>query len=166
MRVHEFGIGNKQKLVFIHPSMVMWDYFSYVWPLLEQEYHIIVPALPGYDPEDKSEFTGVEKIASELEDWLQQNGHSEIACICGCSMGGAIINRMLADNRLDILSAVIDGGITPYRLPWLITRFIALKDFCMVSMGKLGGSRYWKRRSRLTSIPKKILNMWLRCSGM
>lgn len=46
---------------------------------------------------------------------------------------------MLADDRLKIKSAVIDGGITPYHLPRFITRFIALRDFLMVSMGKIGG---------------------------
>ena len=39
-----------------------------------------------------------------------------IACLYGCSMGGSIVIRMLADNALDIRSAVIDGGITPCSL--------------------------------------------------
>lgn len=47
-------------------------------------------------------------------------------------MGGAVVTRMLADNRLTVKSAVIDGGITPYQLPRFITRFIAVRDFLMV----------------------------------
>jgi pimeloyl-ACP methyl ester carboxylesterase len=141
MTIHEFGTENKPVIVLIHPALVMWDYFEYVIPLLEGRYHLIIPALPGYDEEMPGDFTGVEKIASELADRLIKNGHAEIACVYGCSMGGAIVTKLLADNRIKPRSAVIDGGITPYQLPWIATRLIAVRDFLMVAMGKLGGIR-------------------------
>ena len=28
MTIHEFGEENRQVIVLIHPSMVMWDYFE------------------------------------------------------------------------------------------------------------------------------------------
>ena len=34
MTIHEFGEGNGRTAVLIHPSLVMWDYFEYVIPLL------------------------------------------------------------------------------------------------------------------------------------
>ena len=33
----------------------------------------------------------------------------------------------------------MDGGITPYQLPWFVTRFIALKDYLMMMLGRVGG---------------------------
>lgn len=141
MTIHEYGKENEKVVILIHPSVVMWDYFSYVVPLMEGEYHLVIPALPGYDPDKKNDFTSIEEIAAELETSLIQKKLNEISCIYGCSMGGAVVTRILADNRLDIKSAVIDGGITPYQLPRLITRLIALRDFLMVSMGKIGGIR-------------------------
>ena len=141
MTVHEFGKENKQVVVLIHPSIVMWDYFEYVIPLMEKKYHLIIPALPGYDPDVKNDFTSVEEISAELEDRLIQNDINEVACIYGCSMGGSIVTRMLADNRLKIRSAVIDGGITPYQLPRIITRFIAIRDFLLIYTGKIGGAK-------------------------
>ena len=54
-------------------------------------------------------------------------------------MGGAIVLKMIAEQKIIIKNAVCDGGITPYQLPWLITRFIAIKDFLLISMGKIGG---------------------------
>ena len=30
MTIYEFGQGNKETVVLIHPSLVMWDYFEYV----------------------------------------------------------------------------------------------------------------------------------------
>lgn len=46
MNIHEFGKGNGETIVLIHPSVVRWDYYEYVVPLLEQRYHVVVPALP------------------------------------------------------------------------------------------------------------------------
>ncbi len=137
MTIHEFGKENAKHIVLIHPSLVMWDYFEKVIPLLEKEFHLIVPALPGY--EKGTEFTSVEEIAAELADWLNQHGCHEITCLYGCSMGGAVATRMLADNTLHVHTAVLDGGITPYQLPWIVTRLIAIRDFCMISLGKIGG---------------------------
>ena len=47
--------------------------------------------------------------------------------------------KMIAEQKIIIKSAVCDGGITPYQLPRLATRFIAVRDFLMVSMAKMGG---------------------------
>lgn len=139
MTIHEFGQGNGDVVVLIHPSLVMWDYFEYVIPLMQDRCHLVIPALPGHDPDDTTDFTSVEQIAAELADWLTAQGHSEIACLYGCSMGGSIVARFLADGRVKVRSAVIDGGITPYPLPWIVTRLIAVRDFLLIYMGKAGG---------------------------
>lgn len=55
MTIHEFGKENERTIVLIYPSVVMWDYFEYVIPLMEKEYHLVIPALPGYDPDEKSD---------------------------------------------------------------------------------------------------------------
>ena len=141
MTIHEFGKESNKVVVLVHPSLVMWDYFEYVIPLMQDRYHLIIPALPGYDEDAPGDFTSVEKIASELAEWLIEKGHSEISCIYGCSMGGAIVAKLLADNRVQTGSAVMDGGITPYQLPWIVTRFLAVRDFLLVSMGKFGGMK-------------------------
>lgn len=139
MTIHEYGKENSRTVVLIHPSLVMWDYFEYVIPLLKNDYHLIIPALPGYDEEKDSDFTGVEDISGKLADWLEANGIDFVNCIYGCSMGGSVVIRFLADGRIRTGSAVIDGGITPYQLPWILTRLIAVRDFLMVYIGKLGG---------------------------
>lgn len=139
MTVHEFGKENEKTVVLIHPSLVMWDYFDYVIPLLETKYHLIIPALPGYDKDCPGDFTSVETIAAELAEWLGSHGIKKLSCIYGCSMGGSIVTRFLADHRIQTDFAVIDGGIMPYRLPYIVTRLIAAKDFLLVYLGKRGG---------------------------
>ncbi len=141
MKIREFGLENQECILLIHPSLVTWDYFEYVIPYLEKHYHLLIPALPGYDLEDSSEFSSVEKIASELADDVLKKGIREVKTIYGCSMGGSIALRMAADEKLKVQNYIMDGGITPYQLPWILTRFIALRDFGMMALGKLGGEK-------------------------
>ena len=72
MSIHEFGQDYEEAVLLIHPSIVKWDYFEYVIPLLEGSYHLLVPALPGYDFEDESNFTSVGQIADELGAWIRR----------------------------------------------------------------------------------------------
>lgn len=139
MTYHEYGEENQDVILLVHPSLVLWDYYDYVIPLLEKKYHLIIPALPGYDPEQPGDFTSIEEIAAELELWLREHKITEVECVYGCSMGGAVVIKLLSNHGVHFRHAVIDGGITPYQLPWLFTRIIALRDFLMISLGKLGG---------------------------
>ena len=141
MRICEFGVENPECILLIHPSLVTWDYFENVIPLLEKQYHLLIPALPGYDLTDASEFSSVERIASQLADELREKGISQVKAIYGCSMGGSIALRMAVDGKLKAQHYIMDGGITPYQLPWILTRFIALRDFGMMALGKLGGEK-------------------------
>ena len=141
MRIYEYGLENPECILLIHPSLVTWDYFELVIPLLEKNYHLLIPALPGYDLKDDSEFSSVEKIASQLADDLLKKGIQEVKAIYGCSMGGSVVLRMAADGKLKVQHYIMDGGITPYQLPWIFTRFIALRDFGMMAIGKLGGEK-------------------------
>lgn len=139
MTIHEFGQDNQEIILLLHPSIVKWDYFEYVIPLLEKEYRLIVPALSGYDFDEKSDFTSVEQIAGELVTWLEQNGIRHLYAVYGCSMGGSIALLTSLQERVQIEYCIMDGGITPYQLPWIVTRFIALKDYLMMMLGRIGG---------------------------
>ena len=55
MRIYEYGQENPEGILLIHPSLVTWDYFENVIPLLKKDYHLLIPALPGYDLQDLSE---------------------------------------------------------------------------------------------------------------
>lgn len=140
MTIHEYGADQAKVILLVHPSVVMWDYYEYVIPLLKDSYHLLIPALPGYDEDHPNEdFTGVEAIADELAKWLTAHHIQTIDLLYGCSMGGSVVLKMLAEQRITVKNAVCDGGITPYQLPWLVTRLIAVKDFLMIAMGKFGG---------------------------
>ena len=141
MKIYEYGRENRERILLLHPSLVTWDYFEYLIPCLEGDFHLLIPALPGYDLTDDSQFRYVEETAAMLADELEKRGIREVRTIYGCSMGGSIALRMAADGRLKAGHFVLDGGITPYQLPRILTRFIALRDFGMMALGKLGGEK-------------------------
>ena len=139
MNIHEFGDSNKRHIVLLHPSVVKWDYFDDAVPLLEDDFHLIIPAIPGYDPDSDKDFTNVWQIAGELVDWLGQNGIDELYAVYGCSMGGSIALCMALGRKVKIRHCIMDGGITPYQLPRALTRLIAVRDYSMMMIGKAGG---------------------------
>ena len=64
MTIHEFGEKNKDVLVMFHPLGVWWDIFEYVIPELSNHFHVIIPAIPGHDPEvPLRDFSSVEEIS-------------------------------------------------------------------------------------------------------
>ncbi|MDO4314349.1 MAG: alpha/beta hydrolase [Oscillospiraceae bacterium] len=123
-------------MLFLHASCTAWDFYEESTRLLARRYHVIVPAMPGHDLTTDEDYTSVEEIAETLENWLLDRGHRRIHGLYGLSMGGSIAVRLLANGRIRFDKAVIDAGITPYQLPWLATRFIALRDFLMVELGR------------------------------
>ena len=135
--VHEYGKENKNIIVMFHPLGVWYDVFEYVTPILEKDYHLIIPAIPGLDPDKpKSEFTNIEDIESKITDYLIKSGHTHVKCLYGCSMGGSLVIRMLASNKIITDFAVIDAGITPYEMNTFFTYCIGVRDWCMAQIGK------------------------------
>ena len=135
--VHEYGKENKNIIVMFHPLGVWYDVFEYVTPILEKDYHLIIPAIPGLDPDNpKSEFTSIEDIESKITDYLIKSGHTRVKCLYGCSMGGSLVIRMLASNKIITDFAVIDAGITPYEMNTFFTYCIGVRDWCMAQIGK------------------------------
>lgn len=137
MTIHEFGIENPEVVVLLHPNSVWWDVFDLVIPALAQRYHLVIPAMPGHDPDQPaSEYTSVEEIAAEIAAWLLAHGYRQVRGMYGCSMGGAVAARFTAEGRVRCGGVVIDGGITPYQLPRALTYLIAVRDWAMVELGK------------------------------
>lgn len=119
-----------------------WECYRKSIQKLKNYFHVIIPALPGHDVQNKSDYTSVEEICTQMEDWMQKNDYKNVDILYGFSMGGGLAIRTLTDNRLNIKHAVIDAGITPYKLPYIITRFIAVRDFLMIQVGRM--SRFVK----------------------
>ena len=114
MRIHEFGTEHEKTVLLLHSACLSWRMFRPAVERLQTQYHLIIPALPAHDPDEKTPYTSVEAIAAELGGWLTQRGIGALWGLYGVSMGGAVALRLLADGKIPVRTCVLDAAITPY----------------------------------------------------
>lgn len=121
MRVLEYGKEHEKTLLFLpctaEPEWVFADSVG----LLSQDYHVMQIVYDGHG-ETGEDFISVETTVDEVTDWLQQHGITNLEAAYGCSLGGACLTRLLALDEIPVGQAIIDGGITPYQMPYLLRR--------------------------------------------
>ena len=128
MRVSEYGKEREKVLLFLPCTAEPEWAFADAVTLLAKDYHVLQIIYDGHG-ETKEDFISVEETAREITDWLSARGISELDAAYGCSLGGACLTRLLALGNIPIRRAVIDGGITPYRLPLILRGLAYLRDF-------------------------------------
>lgn len=132
MRIHEFGTEHEKTVLLLHSACLSWRMFQPAAERLQTQYHLIIPALPAHDPDEKTPYTSVEVIAAELSDWLMQRGMDTLWGLYGVSMGGAVALRLLADGKIAVRTCVLDAAITPYCAPRWLTRGFSLRNYLVI----------------------------------
>lgn len=132
MRIHEFGTEHEKTVLLLHSACLSWRMFCLAVERLQTQYHLIIPALPAHDLDEKTPYTSVEAIAAELGGWLAQRGIGALWGLYGVSMGGAVALRLLADGKIPVRTCVLDAAITPYRAPRWLTRGFSLRNYLVI----------------------------------
>ncbi|MBR1684075.1 MAG: alpha/beta fold hydrolase [Clostridia bacterium] len=137
MTLHVFGSEHAPVLLMLHPLAVRWDIYDRVIPILEKDYRLVIPAIPGFDEEDpKRDFPGIEETCEALSKALEAQGYTQVKCVYGCSMGGALATRLVACGLVKPECAVLDGAILPYTYPKPVTYLIGIKDYLTLEIGR------------------------------
>lgn len=110
MEILEFGNKNKQKLIFINgfqsPHQSINDYIEYY----KNDFHILVPILPGHNPNKKEEFISFDSCAKEIEEYFITHYGNEIYAIYGISMGGVLATHLWKNMTLKIDKLIIESS--------------------------------------------------------
>lgn len=61
LNIHEFGAQNSKILLMFHGSCMVWDMYAEAIESLAGRFHVVIPALPGHDPETDEDFTSVKR---------------------------------------------------------------------------------------------------------
>ncbi|HAL88249.1 MAG TPA: hypothetical protein DCO69_03840 [Clostridiales bacterium] len=128
MRILEHGLEQKRTLLFLPCTAEPVWAFTQTIELLSRKWHVLQVVYDGHQPEYPGDFTSVEQTVEEVCAWLRERGVTRLDAAYGCSMGGACLTRLLALGEIPVGRAIIDGGITPYRLPWLLRKGLLLRD--------------------------------------
>lgn len=88
MKIYEYGSRELRTLMLIHGFQCPYQMWEPYIERFSREFHVLVPVLPGHNPEDPEEFKSFEENAEELETFCLEIGKQEIYAVYGISMGG------------------------------------------------------------------------------
>lgn len=110
MRFHEFGDKSNQIMIFIHGVLTPWQIWQEQIDFFQKNYFVIVPALDAHVEEEPGEFLSLEQEAKSIEDYVCEYYGNKVFAVCGLSMGGAIVNILFGNGRLQIEHLILDGA--------------------------------------------------------
>lgn len=160
MRIHEFGTEHEKTVLLLHSACLSWRMFQPAAERLQTQYHLIIPALPAHDPDEKTPYTSVEAIAAELGDWLAQRGHQRAlgavrrvhgrcgrAAAAGRREGGGAHVCARRGHHAVPRAAVADAGLFPAQL----SRHRFAQRHLALSAGRFRRSASVRRRWRMSA---------------
>lgn len=130
MKTLEFGSKNNKKIIFIPGLLCVWQIWKEYIDFYKNDYHIIIPILPGHDPNKKEEFISIEKTAMDFENYYIKNYGNNIYAIYGMSMGGVIATKILENKRIIIDKVILEA--TPLISYNRIVEFILIRSYLLV----------------------------------
>jgi len=131
MKIFEYGKENDRIALILECTAEPWWVFESSAVELGKTFHVFLSIADGHEGEG-TEFTSIERYASDTISHLKQLGIRHLDLLYGCSMGGACAVRILACENIEVDKAIIDAGITPYPYPKFICRMIAAVDFVSI----------------------------------
>ncbi len=110
MRILEYGNRNNPVILLIHgfesPYQIWDDYIAHY----QENYHVLVPILPGHDVREKSEFLSFDAAAKEIEDFCISKSIDRIHVLYGMSMGGVLASCLWKSNRLSFEKIILESS--------------------------------------------------------
>lgn len=99
MRILEYGNINNSTIMLVHgfesPYQIWIDYIEHY----KENYHILVPILPGHDVREKSEFNSFDDTAKEIENYCISKSINHI-----CKVPQRLDANPVAVERFQIIS--------------------------------------------------------------
>lgn len=119
MRVLTYGKEHEKTLLFLPCTAEPAWAFTDAVTLLAQDFRVMQIVYDGHG-ETGEDFVSVEKTVDDVTAYLTGHGICRLDAAYGCSLGGACLTRLLALDEISVGRAIIDGGITPYQMPYLL----------------------------------------------
>lgn len=110
MKIHEFGDKNNRKIILIHGFQSPYQVWNKYVEHYKRDFHIIVPIIPGHNPEQKDDFVSISETAKELEDYYITHYGENLYAVFGMSMGGVLAATLWQNQRLNIEKVIFDGS--------------------------------------------------------
>ena len=109
MQFYEFGKKNTKTVMFIHGNLMTWRQFSDIYPLLENEYHVIIVGLDGFDDKENTTYPGFEGEANRLSTYIKTELDGRLDILFGESLGCGPAVFLSKDDSVQIGRMVLSG---------------------------------------------------------
>lgn len=110
MEILEFGNKSNKKIILIHgfesPYQIWKKYIEHY----EKDFHIIVPILPGHNPDFKEEFVDFNQCAKEIEDLCLSRYSNQVYAVYAMSMGGVLACHLWKNGIIKIENLILESS--------------------------------------------------------
>lgn len=110
MKVLEFGDKLKRKIILIHGFQMPYQIWNNYINHYKNDFHVVVPIMPGHYPNHTKEFTSFSKLEKEFANYYIANYGREVYAIYAMSMGGVLAATLWQSNRLKIEKIIFDSS--------------------------------------------------------
>lgn len=111
MQILEYGDITKEKIILIHgfeSPYQIWEKYILEY---EKDYHILIPILPGHNPNDIEEFITFDKICEDIENYILEKYNKNIHTVYGMSMGGIVASILIERGKINIKNIIIESSL-------------------------------------------------------
>lgn len=160
MEFLEFGDKSKRKLIFIHGFQSPYQIWNPYIEHYKKDFYIIVPILPGHNPNQKDDFISFSTTAKEFEDYFISQYGKEVYAVYGMSMGGVLAATLWQNERLVIEKVIFDG--TPLMPANDIMKKMMLRFYLNVTHKSQQRDKKTLEQAIKSICPQEYLNDFLR----
>ena len=108
MQFHEYGDEEKKTIIVMHGMICDWRKFREIFEPLEQDYHIIYPAMNGcYD--GAPNFKTFSDECYEIEQYIREKHNGALDAVIGISQGATLMAILMSRGKVRIDKAILDG---------------------------------------------------------
>ena len=108
MQFHEYGDKEKKTVMVMHGMICDWRKFREIFSPLEQDYHVIYPAMDGcYD--GAPDFRNFSVECDEIEQYIIEKHNGILDAVIGVSQGATLMAILMSRGKIRIDKAVLDG---------------------------------------------------------
>lgn len=127
MLFNEFGDKNNPTVLCMHGMMQRWESEYELLKPLEEHYRLIIPAMDGFY-DGSGTFTSFADQARQIEEYVQEHYSGKLHGAYGASQGGLMLTELLARNKIEIKTVVMDGVYVAHQ--GAISGWVTYKMFC------------------------------------
>lgn len=103
-------INEKRKLILIHGFQMPYQTWNKYIDYYKNDFHIIVPIMPGHYPNHAENFVSFSETAKEFESYYISKYGEEVFAVYAMSMGGVLAAVLWQNRRLKIEKIIFDGS--------------------------------------------------------